>query len=113
MNDKWETLNINDDVIHFYQQYIQDVYNTQIAFQLLRAIQKIWSTYRSESESQLFDEGLDCYVLAPGKTWRKGKIRLRFEFLPDESEPKEIQDNNLETSPLDDLREKLKNLEEE
>ncbi|MEB3174383.1 MAG: KGK domain-containing protein [Cyanobacteriota bacterium] len=38
-------------------------------------------------------EGVECEVLAPGKPWRKGKIKVSFEFIPDEPE-----------SPLDDIR---------
>ncbi|PHM09543.1 KGK domain-containing protein [Nostoc sp. 'Peltigera malacea cyanobiont' DB3992] len=46
--------------------------------------------------------------LIPGQQWRTGKIRVRLEFCPDETE---IEDNRLdikhENSPLDDLRQQL------
>lgn len=43
------------------------------------------------------DKGLICKVLlAQGGGWQKGKIRIRFEFVPDKS-----------ASPLDDLRSHL------
>lgn len=29
-------------------------------------------------------EGVKCEVLRPGEGWRKGKVRLRMEFVPDE-----------------------------
>lgn len=30
------------------------------------------------------DEGVECEVLKVGEGWRNGKIRIRFEFVPDE-----------------------------
>lgn len=47
------------------------------------------------------DEGLDCEVLNLGSDrWKKGKVRVKisFEFCPDESEISEYQ------SPLDEIR---------
>ncbi|MEM1173043.1 MAG: KGK domain-containing protein [Cyanobacteria bacterium P01_H01_bin.35] len=35
---------------------------------------------RLESEN-LFEEGLECQLLKPGSYWKKGKIKLRLEFL--------------------------------
>lgn len=32
----------------------------------------------------LTTEGVACKVLAPHEPWRKGRVRLVFEFLPDE-----------------------------
>lgn len=29
-------------------------------------------------------EGVECEVLKAGQEWRQGKIRIRFEFVPDE-----------------------------
>ncbi|MDR9403752.1 MAG: KGK domain-containing protein [Halothece sp. Uz-M2-17] len=46
-----------------------------------------------EEASELTTEGLSCYVLQPGQQWKKGKIRIAIEFIPDEVE-----------SPLDDVR---------
>jgi|GEM_PF-2591542 len=117
MKNEGEKINLENDVIYLYQQQIQDVYNTQIAFQLLGAIQQIWSKLRSPSEAQLFDEGLECYLLSPGKQWRMGKLKMRFEFHPDESNKDKIEANNQlensqKNSPLEDLREKLKEIDE-
>lgn len=50
---------------------------------------------RPDGDSWL-SQGIDCEILKPGKTWRKGKVRIRIslEFSPDESID----------SPLDDIR---------
>ena len=52
-------------------------------------------------------EGVESEILCPGKGWRKGKIRLTLEFLPDEPELEEIETNKeiaQPESPLDDIR---------
>jgi hypothetical protein len=45
-------------------------------------------------------DGVKCELLkaSTGKGWQKGKIRIRFEFVPDEPEP------SPDTNFLDDLR---------
>ncbi|MEG4573643.1 KGK domain-containing protein [Microcoleus sp. N3A4] len=37
-------------------------------------------------EEKLFSDGMDCEVLSAGKAWTKGKLRMRLEFCPLESE---------------------------
>lgn len=52
-------------------------------------------------------KGVESEILSPGKGWRKGKIRLTLEFLPDEPELEEIEANKeipQPESPLDDIR---------
>lgn len=49
-----------------------------------------------DEQAKLTGEGSLCKVLRPGKSWQKGKLRLRLEFCPDEPE-----DSNL----LDEFRE--------
>jgi len=44
------------------------------------------------SDEELFIEGIDCEVLSPGKNWRKGKVRLRLEFTPDQPEEEDQSD---------------------
>ncbi|MEH1802157.1 MAG: KGK domain-containing protein [Nostoc sp.] len=51
------------------------------------------------------ENGVPCELLsAQGGGWQKGRIRIRFEFVPDEPTPL-IPPNS--TSPLDDLRSQL------
>jgi len=54
-----------------------------------------------EKKENFVGEGTDCHVLQPGQNWKKGKIRIAIEFIPDESE-----------SPLDDVRQDNSNHEE-
>lgn len=39
----------------------------------------------SNTHRQWLDDGVDCEVLSPFGDWRKGKIRIRLEFIPDHS----------------------------
>lgn len=58
-----------------------------------------------------FNDGVSCEILKPGKTWQKGKVRIKItlEFCPNEPEiPETPAKNQLEIgqpeSPLADLR---------
>ncbi|GAX42528.1 hypothetical protein NIES4075_35290 [Tolypothrix sp. NIES-4075] len=53
-------------------------------------------------QKRWLNEGVDCEILKPGGYWKRGKLRVRvtLEFCPDEPE-----------SPLDDLRQQLKQIE--
>ncbi len=48
-----------------------------------------------EEANKWIDEGVQCKILSPQSHWKKGKIRIRLEFVPDDSD-----------SPLDDVRSK-------
>ena len=116
MNDEWEPLNPDDDVVHFHQEAFENLPRTQIVFQLLKEVKKIWAKHCTSSGSRIFGEGFECYVLIPGQQWRTGKIRVRLEFCPDETEIEDkLEENRLEikqeSSPLDDLRQQLKESE--
>ncbi|MEH2190279.1 MAG: KGK domain-containing protein [Nostoc sp.] len=113
MNDEWERLNPDDDVVHFHQEVFENLPRTQIVFQLFKEVKKIWEKHCTSSGSRVFGEGFECYVLIPGQQWRTGKIRVRLEFCPDETEIEDKQEDNRleiiqESSPLDDLRQQLK-----
>lgn len=41
-------------------------------------------------------KGTPCKMLAPNQTWRKGKVKISLEFIPDKIE-----------SPLDELRKEI------
>jgi hypothetical protein len=63
----------------------------------------------STNNNQLFIEGIDCEVLNPGKTWQKGKVKLKMilEFQADEPEIEATQENTGSESSLDEIRRKL------
>jgi KGK domain len=51
--------------------------------------------------------GTDCTLLQPdGKGWQKGKLKMCFEFIPEEPEPLAIQEIPITAhlSPLDEIR---------
>lgn len=65
-----------------------------------------------------FSEGLDCEALVPGDTWRKGRIRICFEFCPEDDEDeenisekdfghKETADEVAVEYPLDEVRQTI------
>ncbi|WP_324281701.1 KGK domain-containing protein [Cyanobacterium aponinum UTEX 3221] len=51
----------------------------------------------NDKSQEWFNNGVNAEVMTGGKPWRKGKVRLSIEFIPDESEIE---------SPLDDFRQK-------
>jgi KGK domain len=55
-------------------------------------------------------DGTTCNLLQPdGKGWQKGKIKICFEFIPEEIETQSTPEEQTEThrSPLDDIRASL------
>lgn len=71
-------------------------------------------TYFGRGDAWLF-EGLECEVLVPGKTWRKGKVRICFEFCPEDDEncsekelrQEETADEVAVEYPLDEVRQTI------
>lgn len=99
MNDKWEALNPEDDVLYFRQPLFEDSNHTQLLFELINKIKT--ASCEGVSLRAFFEEGLDCHVLIPGKKWREGKIRLCVEFCSDDSEK---LDKNQQESDTDNYR---------
>ncbi len=55
----------------------------------------------------ILTDGTNCNLLQPdGKGWQKGKLKICFEFIPEEPEPIATQDRSEEDrhSPLDEIR---------
>ncbi len=60
-----------------------------------------------KSVANILIVGTSVSLLQPdGKGWQKGKLKICFEFTPEEPEPIAIHDNPVEThsSPLDEIR---------
>jgi hypothetical protein len=58
-------------------------------------------------------EGTTCNLLqTDGKGWQKGKLKICFEFIPEEDEPVAIEQNLVETqySSLDEIRQQVNRL---
>ncbi len=114
MSDKWESLNSDDDVVHFEQQKLSGLSATLLNSQLSKSVENKFAGSYGYTQANIFEEGLKSKILTPGKQWRTGKIRMRlsFEFCPDEPEQEAVLESNLleassESSPLDDLREQF------
>jgi hypothetical protein len=79
----------------------------QVLISLVKGTARTWT----HDKSNWFSQGVPCEVLRlDAKGWRKGKVRLAIEFLPDEPEVEEIPaTNEIEQpeSPLDDLRQMI------
>jgi KGK domain len=60
-----------------------------------------------KSVANILIDGTNISLLQPdGKGWQKGKLKLCFEFIPEEDEPTSTQEKPVEShsSPLDEIR---------
>lgn len=106
------------DVVYVCGFVGQQASRTYQVYELISAI--TLSTRKGWGETYIVEclgDGGEAHCLpASGGGWRKGKIRLRVEFIPDEPDPEpeaEEQEVTIESmpvlpaSPLDDLRAEL------
>jgi hypothetical protein len=100
MNKEFEALNRNDVMSVSPDTFRNlDVSNTFKIVQLLQAIEEYF--HSDTNEAALFSKGVDCEVLKLGaKGWQKGKVIITLQFCPDQTSES--------TSPLDDIRQNLK-----
>jgi hypothetical protein len=83
------------------QQYLMNKISTFIKGSILDLNQE-----NSRITNSLLS-GIDCNLLQPdGKGWQKGKLKICFEFTPEEIEPVPNQEKPVESnlSPLDEIR---------
>jgi KGK domain len=62
---------------------------------------------KNETFWDVFDDGLECDLLQPDRIgWQKGKLKICFEFIPEQSEsmPTESDSSKTHSSPLDEIR---------
>jgi KGK domain len=62
---------------------------------------------KNETSKNIFEDDIICTLLEPnGKGWQKGKLKLCFEFIPEEIEHTITREKPAEThqSPLDEIR---------
>lgn len=116
MANGFEALNLNEVISVDSESFTHlEVSSTLKLAELLEAFKEYVGS--DVTEASLFDEGMECEVLKfSANNWQKGKVTFTIEFCPDEAEVAEkLAQNNLEitqqTSPLDDLRQQLKQLE--
>jgi len=114
MEDKFEILNDNEilsleEPVRILLQ--QPTYKVSEFMQALIPLVKGRNYAWTEDRVNWFSQGVPCEVLKlDAKGWRKGKVRLAIEFLPDEPEVEETPAANeiaQPESPLDDLRQMI------
>lgn len=69
----------NDDVLSTSSSILM----FQCTFKVSEYITMILARLESEN---LFEDGLECQLLKPGYYWKKGKVKLRLEFLTETSD---------------------------
>ena len=69
----------NDDVLSTGASILM----FQCTFKVSEYITMILAKLESEN---LFEDGLECQLLKPGYYWKKGKVKLRLEFLTETSD---------------------------
>lgn len=61
-------------------------HNTFKTREYLAEVGKRLGITKDGSHEKWLTEGVECEVLVPHTGWRKGKVKIRVEFVPDESE---------------------------
>lgn len=91
-------------------KHILDQIIKNSAFNTIRS--ELSSSYKIHCDpKRSLGDGVDCEILQLGaKGWQKGKLRFKVcvEFCPDEPEIEEIPNSNQSASPLDDIRQLIK-----
>ncbi len=116
MENKFTSLN-NDDVVSVSLSEINNKsFFSHPTFKISHLMAKINESLNykisEEEKKQLLGDGVNGEILKTNSQgWRKGKLRLKLEFCPDEPEQEAILESNLlgasESSPLDDLRQQF------
>ncbi|HIK27971.1 MAG: hypothetical protein N3E45_17070 [Oscillatoriaceae bacterium SKW80] len=97
-----------------------DLVNSLIrGYGLASSYQRGWCNISDDLRKQWLFLGVEAQVLQSGKEWRRGKLCVSIQFIPDddddyeEEEEEEVEESApkaLPPSPLDDLRQQLKDL---
>ncbi|NEO34597.1 MAG: hypothetical protein F6K36_30250 [Symploca sp. SIO3C6] len=86
-----------------------DVFKFEEFYKNLKS--RILGNYQTEKKEKWLAEGVDCELLSPNYPWRKGKIRLRLEFILDEPAINDSSQGNTTNgtadSSLDDIRQRI------
>lgn len=85
-------MNINEpfevsiaDVIHFEESKPLSLSKTIKFVEFKESLEKV--AFRSDIDKSLLDKGIECELLRPGvEGWKKGRLRVRIEFIPETAE---------------------------
>jgi KGK domain len=112
--------NSNSSTVEILEEVLEKVYHNQSNINNSTLAKKI-ETFVKENKGMgiipnttkpfmikpFFTEGVNCNLLQPdGKGWQKGRLKMCFEFIPDEPAPVVIKSKIVDTnsSPLDEIR---------
>lgn len=90
----------NDDVLSVSSAALTPVNNQTLRFsQLVEAFKNLYTSYQA-----FYGEGIECEFLGTsgGNGWQTGKIRVRFEFIPDVPAEPEVEVDFSALAPLPD-----------
>jgi KGK domain len=129
INDILQQVRVSSNYgIPSFQQEINDLLTREEDMLSLQEAQLIFSKIRKNRQYSSVDfleeliektamdsfiSGVTVSLLQPGlKGWQKGKLKICFEFAPEEDEPIAMKGNVVETtqSPLDEIRQLANNL---
>ena len=92
--DKREFLRLDDVISVDESEKVIVNYKTFKCQEFLNSI--LIKLFNNDLGKKWIFESVDCELLSPGKNWRKGKIKISLEFIPDEVD-----------SPLDEIRREM------
>ena len=79
----------------------QDNNHTIFSFdEICEMVDDAMSNSLGTEEENFMYAGLKCSTLIPGEPWQKGRLKIRFEFIPDAVEPEpNVAMDNTQTDP--------------
>lgn len=81
------TIDMDDSQIFLKEDDVLSAPASALMYQCTFKVSEFMTIMQSKLlEQHLFSDGMDCEVLSAGKNWTKGKLRMRLEFYPIESE---------------------------
>jgi KGK domain len=103
MNNQNNSIQISEiDVISFVESVPLSLSQTVKFTEFIEKLKTRALNY--EIDQSLINEGVECELLQPGSQgWKKGKIKIRFEFVPDDiTHLSELDEFREETWPPQD-----------
>jgi KGK domain len=103
-----DQLNLIYEKIRIDRRYgSSDFIKTIFLETIAKSVQSVQSVQSVKSVANILVDGTSISLLQPdGKGWQKGKLKICFEFIPEELEPLSMQESPITAhfSPLDEIR---------
>ena len=79
------TIDMDDSQIFLKEDDVLSAPGSALMYQCTFKVSEFTTIMQSRLvEDQLFSDGMDCEVLSAGKSWIKGKLKMRLEFCPEQ-----------------------------